>query len=40
LYDDPYSEDEILESLESMMEGNLQKVLGVPVYMERKKVRE
>jgi hypothetical protein len=40
LTDDPYSESELFESLETMIESRLQEVLGVRVFLERKKVRD
>ncbi len=38
--EDPYSEMDLTDSLDHMIESNLQRVLGVPVYLNEKKVRE
>jgi len=40
ILDDPYSEEDIYESFWYTIEGQLEEVLGVPVRIERKKVRE
>ena len=38
--EDPYSDEDITDSLDHMIESNLQRVLGVAVYLNEKKVRE
>ncbi len=38
--EDPYSEMDLADSLDHMIESNLQRVLGVRVYLNEKKARE
>jgi len=38
--EDPYSQEDLTDSLDHMIESNLQKVLGVRVFLNEKKVRE
>jgi len=38
--EDPYSQEDLTDSLDHMIESKLQRVLGVAVYLNEKKVRE
>jgi hypothetical protein len=38
--EDPYYKEDLTDSLDHMIESNLQRVLGVAVYLNEKKVRE